>query len=320
LGERVLNILWYRLRVPLPLNLFIGTLDVFHSPNFLLPPLSRGTGLITVHDLSFLVVPQYAEPSLARYLGRALPRSIQRATLVLADSYSTKEDLVARLGVPPEKVEVVYGGVDPAFVPVKDEAVLAYVRRRYAIERPYILALGTLEPRKNLAGLLRAYALLRQEKGLEHRLLVAGGQGWLYQRLFDLVQELGLGKDVHWLGFVPEEDLPALLSLAEVFVYPSFYEGFGLPPLEAMACGVPVVASQAPCLPEVLGEAALFVDPQDPSAIAEAAYKVLADSQLRQALVAKGRAQVAKYTWCSAAERLLAVYRRAAQLAGGEHG
>jgi len=313
-SERLSHIVWHRLGLPLAVDLFTGPLDVFHSPDYLLPPVRKGARVITVHDLTFLVVPQYAEPNLARYLAGALPRSIERATLVLADSETTRQDLISLLKVPPEKVVVVYSGIDRSFAPVDDAACLDGVRAKYGLHGPFILNLGTLEPRKNLEGLLRAYALLHNEGRLPHRLVLAGGKGWLYQGLFKLLEDLKLGEAVSLLGYVAEEDLPALLSLAEVFVYPSFYEGFGLPPLEAMACGTPVVASNAPCLPEVLGDAALLVDPLDHHALASAIIRVLEDGSLRQCLLAKGLEQAAKYTWTAAAERALSLYRRAADL------
>ncbi len=320
LGERYTHIIWHRLGLPLPVDLFTGPVDVFHSPDYLLPPVRKGAKVITVHDLTFLVVPQYAEPSLVSYLARAVPGSVERATLVLADSETTKRDLVAFLNVPPEKVEVVYAGVDMAFSPVSDEACLDRVRTRYGIDGPFILNVGTLEPRKNLEGLLRAFSIVRGEGRLSHRLLLGGGKGWLYEGIFRLVDELGLKEAVSFLGYVAEDDLPALLSLADVFVYPSFYEGFGLPPLEAMACGTPVVASNAPCLPEVLGDAALLVDPADPQGMAQAIIRAIEDSDLRRSLLAKGKARAAEYTWVAAAEKALGLYRRAVQLVGGKIG
>ncbi|HLB12881.1 MAG TPA: glycosyltransferase family 1 protein [Dehalococcoidia bacterium] len=314
ISDRLSHVVWHRMGMPLAVDLFTGRLDLFHSLDYLLPPVRKGARVITVHDLTFLVVPQYAEPKLARYLARALPHSIARASLVLADSEATRQDLLTLLEVPPEKVEVVYAGVDPSFKRVTDISRLGRVREKYGLEGPFILNVGTLEPRKNLEGLVRAFALLRGEARLPHRLALAGGRGWLYQGLFGLVEELGLRELVSFLGYVAEEDLPALLSLAEAFVYPSFYEGFGLPPLEAMACGAPVVASTAPCLPEVLGEAALLVDPTDHQALASAVLRVLEDSQLRCTLLAKGTQQAAKYTWTAAAERALSLYRRAVEL------
>lgn len=310
-SERFSHIVWHRLGLPLAADLFTGPLDLFHSPDYLLPPLRRGARIITVHDLTFLVVPQYAEPALARYLAKKLPRSIEQATVVLADSENTRKDLVSLLRVPPEKIEVVYAGIDPTFTPVTDKDRLNSVRSKHGLDAPFILNVGTLEPRKNLEGLLHAYALLRNEGHLPHRLALAGGRGWLYQGIFRLVEELGLRDSVSFLGYVAEEDLPVLLSLADVFVYPSFYEGFGLPPLEAMACGTPVVASTAPCLPEVLGDAALLVDPVDHHGMASAVLRVLENNELRLSQVAKGTTQAAKYTWKAAAEKALSVYRRA---------
>lgn len=314
LSERASHIMWHRLGLPLAVDIFTGRMDVYHSTDYLLPPVWHGARVITVHDLTFMVVPQHAEPSLARFLTGALPRSVERATLIAADSEATRQDLISLMGVPPEKVEVVYAGVDACFAPVSDPGLLSQVRARYKLDGPFILNVGTLEPRKNLEGLVRAYAVLREEHKVPHRLVLAGGKGWLYQGLFDMVSDLGLSSAVSFAGYVAEEELPALMSLADVFVYPSFYEGFGLPPLEAMACGTPVVASTAPCLPEVLGEAALLVDPHDHDALAHAILRVLEDSELRQALLAKGRARAAQYTWAAAAERALSLYRKAADL------
>ncbi|MDP2726576.1 MAG: glycosyltransferase family 1 protein [Dehalococcoidia bacterium] len=320
LNERLSHVVWHRLGLPLAVDIFTGQMDIFHSPDYLLPPVRRGARVLTVHDLTFLVVPQYAEPKLARYLARALPNSIQQATLVLADSENTRQDLISLLRVPPEKVAVLYAGIDPSFVPVTDTAHLAKVRAKYGLDGPFILNVGTLEPRKNLEGLLRAYALLREERNLPHRLVLAGGKGWLYEGLFRIAEEQKLGEAVSFLGYVSDEDLPALLSLADVFVYPSFYEGFGLPPLEAMACGTPVVASRAPCLPEILGEAALFIDPTDHQDLAATILRVLEDSDLRQVLLARGRAQAAKYTWTASAEKALHLYRQAVDLKEAKNG
>jgi len=316
-GERASHIIWHRLGLPLPVDLFTGPLDLFHSPDYLLPPVRKGARVITIHDLTFLVVPQYAEPNLARYLAGALPKSAERATLIMADSETTRQDIISHLRLPPEKVEVVYAGIDESFSPVTDEAVLGRVKTRLGFDGPFILNVGTLEPRKNLDGLIKAFYLLRKEQSLPHRLLLGGGRGWLYEGIFRLVQELGLRDEVSFLGYVAEEDLPALLSLASVFVYPSFYEGFGLPPLEAMACGTPVVASSAPCLPEVLGDAALLVDPNDHVVLAQAILRSIEDSELRRSLLAKGSAQAAQYTWTASARRALSIYRRAVELTGG---
>jgi len=310
---RAASILWHRLSIPLPVDWATGPVEVFHAPDFLLPPIRRGKGILTVHDLSFLVHPECAEPSLARYLSRAVPRSLERADVVLADSESTKRDLTSLLGTPEEKVRVVYGGVNPSFRRVTDKAALDDVRRRYdIIEGPFIFGLGTTEPRKNLGRLISAYALLVRESTPDAKLLLAGGKGWLYQDLFDQIEKLKLTQDVRFLGYIPDADLPALLTLADVFAFPSLYEGFGLPPLEAMACGTPVVASDTSSLPEVLGEAAVTVSPTDDVALAQAIDRVLTDHELRKKMVEAGLAQARKFTWKASAERLLAIYTEVA--------
>lgn len=310
LSERIATVLWQRVGLPLPIELFTGGLDLFHSPDFVLPPLRHSISLVTIHDLTFLIHPKCADPRLVRYLTSRVPKAVERANMVLADSQCTKGDLIRLLGVPIEKIEVVYGGVSSEFTPVTDEVVLARVREKYGIDRPFILSLGRLEPRKNLDRLIEAYWLLRQETNPPHRLLLAGEKGWLCEGLFVQVEKLKLGGDVIFLGFVPDEDLPALFSLADVFAYPSLYEGFGLPPLEAMACGAPVVASNTSCLPEVLGEAARFVNPHDVNTIAEALHRVIIDDELRRNMSRQSLARAAQFSWSASAQKLLSVYEK----------
>lgn len=314
LSDRWLAIIWHRLRLPLPVDLLTGPVDLFHSPDFTLPPLRRGKAIVTVHDLSFLRYPQGAEPNLRAYLERVVPRAVARADLVLADSQNTRDDLIELLGVEPDNIEVVYPGVEARFRPVEDQDLLARIRARYGLDARFILSVGTLEPRKNVARLIEAYALLRdqgprtKDQGL--RLVIAGGKGWLYEGIFDKVEELGLGDEVRFLGFVPDEDLPALYNLADLFVFPSLYEGFGLPPLEAMACGVPVVTSNVSSLPEVMGEAGLMVPPEDVEGLAEAMARALEDRTWREEAVQRGLARARTFTWRAAAERLIKLYKR----------
>ncbi len=306
LPERALTILWHRLRLPIPVEWFIGPVDIFHSTDFVLPPVRQARTILTVHDLTFMRLPQCAEAGLRAYLNKVVPRSIERADLVLADSQSTKNDLIELLGVSPDKIEVVYAGVERRFHPMEGEMALQRVKKRYGLDSPFILSLGTLEPRKNFTGLIEAYALMR-DKGL--KLVIAGGKGWLYDEIFARVEELGLENKVIFPGFVADEDLPALYNLAELFVFPSLYEGFGLPPLEAMACGTPVVTSDRPSLPEVVGEAGLMVEATDSQELAEAMERVLTDENLRKEMREKGVKQAAKFTWEAAAGKLLGVYR-----------
>lgn len=310
LSERIWTVIWHRVRLPLPVELFTGPVDVFHSPDYVLPHVRRAKAVVTIHDLSFLQCPEGSEPKLRRYLARAVPRAVSRADLVLADSDNTRNDIVELFGTSPDKVEVLYPGVEGSFGPVRDEALLSRARAVYGLDTPFILTVGTLEPRKNHVLLLDAYAVLRERSDVQHKLVIAGAKGWLYEGVFRRVEELSLEEDVIFLGFVPDEDLPAVYSLAEVFVFPSLYEGFGLPPLEAMACGTPVVTSRSSSLPEVVGEAGLMVPLDDSSALADEIQRVLNDRGLRDSLAERGVSQAQKFTWRRAGTKLLTLYRR----------
>ena len=316
LSDRELNVVWHRLRLPLPVELITGPVDVFHSPDFTLPPVWRARAVLTVHDLSFLRVPECFTGALRRYLERVVPRSVRRADHVIADSHSTKRDLVELLGTPAGKVTVIHSGVEPRFRPIIDRAALGPVRQRYDLPERFIISVGTLQPRKNFATLVEAFARLKSETGnwkpgaRSLKLVIAGGRGWLYEEIFARVEALGLQGDVLFPGFVADEDLPALYNLAEAFVLPSLYEGFGLPPLEAMACGTPVVTSNVSSLPEVVGDAGLMVEPTDVESLAAAIERVLEDGDLRREMVQRGLARAKEFTWERAARRLLGVYTR----------
>jgi glycosyltransferase involved in cell wall biosynthesis len=219
------------------------------------------------------------------------------------------------LDVEPNRVAVVYGGVDSGFHPIEDEATLQAARVKYGLFSPFILYVGTIEPRKNLGRLLRAYTRLRAKYKTPHRLVVAGGLGWLYQDVLREIDELASEHEVIFLGRVPDEDLPTLYSLADVFAFPSLYEGFGLPPLEAMACGVPVVCSNTSSLPEVVGDAGILVSPYDIDALSEAIAGLLEDPARRSELAARGRERARLFTWERSARQLLAIYKRVGALA-----
>ncbi len=304
-SERSLNILWHRLHLPLTIEQFAGALDVFHAPNFSLPPVRAARSLVTIHDLTFLHYPQGAVPSLRHFLSQSVPSAARRAAHIIADSQATKDDLMEWLKLPADKISVVYAGVDERFRPVRDEAQLRAVRERYGLHRPFILGLGTLEPRKNFVGLMRAFAEMQQSHPLGHELIIAGTRGWLYEPIEAAARS---AKSVRLLGYVDEADLPALYSLASVFCLPSYYEGFGIPCVEAMACGTPVVCSNRPCLPEIVGDAGLSVEPDDRQALADALLTVLNDTTPKQQLIQRGFARAKEFPWSRAARHLLDVY------------
>jgi glycosyltransferase involved in cell wall biosynthesis len=315
LSDRALAILWYRLQLPLWVELVTGPVDIFHSPDFVLPPVRRARPehgrrtktLVTVHDLSFIRYPQCADANLRAYLNKVVPRSVHRADLVLADSQNTKDDLVELMDLEHNRIEVIYPGIEERFRSIEDQALLEEVRKRYNLPPRFILGLGTLQPRKNFTHLIQAYSLLVTRYPLLH-LVIAGGKGWLYEEIFATVEQLDLAEKVVFPGFVADQDLPALYNLADLFVFPSLYEGFGLPPLEALACGTPVVTSNASSLPEVVGEAGLMVGATDVEALAETMKRVLEDNALREGMIAKGVEQARKFTWQKAAAKLLNLY------------
>jgi len=308
-SDRALAILWHRLHLPLWVELFSGALDIFHSPDFALPPVRRARTILTIHDLSFMRVPQCSDPSLRSYLLQVVPASVRRADVVLADSECTRTDVIELLSVDPARVKVIYAGVEQRFQRVQDAQVLDTVRSRYHLPTHFMLSLGTLQPRKNFERLIEAYARIRKELGDKIKLVIAGGAGWMYEGIFRRVSELGLHDAVCFPGYVADEDLPALYTLADLFVFPSLYEGFGLPPLEAMACETPVVTSNTSSLPEVVGDAALMVDPLDVTVLAEAMQRILSDPALRDAMVRRGVMQARHFTWSRAAEKLLGIYQ-----------
>ena len=314
LRERWLAVLWHRAKVPLPADWLSGPIDLYHSPDFVLPPLRRARGILTVHDLAFLMRPECADAHLRAYLEEVVPRSVRRADYIIADSENTRNDLVVLLNVPPSAISVVPGGVEERFAPVTDPALLAEARRRLGVgEAPFVLAVGVLEPRKNLNRLMDAFAILKsRQRPSDLKLVLAGGQGWLVDGILAHHAHSRVRDDILLPGFVPDHLLPAIYSAASVFAFPSLYEGFGLPILEAMACGTPVVASRASCLPEVAEGASVLIDPDDAEELADALEQTLADDALRADLAMRGRARAAQYTWRRAAEQLLGVYEKVA--------
>ncbi len=283
--------------------------DLLHSPDFI--PLSRRSfrSVITVHDLGFLRFPETLTPDSRRYYGQ-VGDAVRGADLTIAVSRHTARDLIELVGAPEDRLRVIYNGVSKRFRPIESEAQLTAVRARYGLHKPYVLFLGTFEPRKNVTTLVRAFGLGR----MRHDVLLAlvGRRGWLYQPIFETIDELELGAHVRVVDDADPEDLPALYSAAEVFAFPSLYEGFGLPPLEAMACGTPTVVAETSSLPEVVGDAALSHQPTDAEGLADGLLRLLEDDALRDTLIRKGRERAARFTWTECARRTLAVYEEVA--------
>ena len=304
LTERYLAALWHRARVPLPVEPFTGKVDVFYSPDFLLPPTRARRKIVTVHDLSYVRVPECFPAPLLNYLNAAVPRSVARADLVLADAASTRSDLVDVYSVPLDKIKVLYSGVDTRFGPDVSADSAARVRAM-THGKPYLLSVSTIQPRKNYARLVEAFGRIVNGQGAADLILViAGGRGWMFDDVFQSIERLGLHDRVLLPDFVADDDLPALYAGARLFVYPSLYEGFGLPVAEAMACGAPVVSSNASSLPEVAGDAALYFDPRDVDAMTGAIRQALDDRALCVDLRARGMAQVRKFSWEQSATEL----------------
>jgi glycosyltransferase involved in cell wall biosynthesis len=281
--------------------------DLLFVPAHVLPIIHPRRSVVTVHDLGYLYYPE-AHRFLDRlYLDLSTRHNARAATHLIADSSATKRDLVERYGTEPDKITVIYPGYEETvFQPVRDKEDIEAVKARYNIAGDYILFVGTLQPRKNLTRLIKAFADLRFAI-CDLRLVIVGKKGWLYEEIFQRVEALGLEGRVVFTDYVPEGHLPALLSGARLFAFPSLYEGFGLPVLEAMACGTPVVCSNASSLPEVVGDAALLVDPLDVGELAAAMERVLCDEQLRGELMRRGFEQAKNFSWERCARETLGV-------------
>jgi glycosyltransferase involved in cell wall biosynthesis len=287
--------------------------DLVHGPAFVGPQMGGCPSVVTVHDLSFLLYPQNFRAFNRFYLTHFTRRSVHRARRVIAVSESTKQDLIRFYDLSPDKIDVVHNGVDPMFRPLPAEQVEAFCAKQ-GLPAEFMLFVGTLEPRKNIVGLIEAYARLPKARP---PLMLVGGKGWLYEEIFAHVEALDLADEVYFVGFVLAEDLPWWYNAATVFVYPSLYEGFGLPALEAMACGTPVITSTASSLPEVVGQAGLLVDPADAQALAAVMNRVLAEADLRDEMRTAGLVQAQGFSWSKTASHTVQSYRSAVAPEGG---
>ena len=290
--------------------------DLSHIPYFASPWWLTTKNVVTIHDLIPLILPEYRGALPVRLYTWLVAAAARRAHAVITDSQSSKNDIVQKLGIPSERIRVIYLAADEMFRPSREREELRRVLGRYQISPPYILYLGGFDRRKNLETLFQAFAALGDTLRARYQLVIAGRLPRRKDALFpdpqEMVRNLGLEEEANFIGWVPEEDKPLLYSEASLFVFPSLYEGFGLPVVEAMACGTPVIASNTSSLPELVGEGGLLFDPHDPRELKEAMVALLSDEQLARDLGARGLKRAGDFGWRRTAQETLALYREMA--------
>jgi len=293
-----------------PIECMIGSCDVLHGLAFSAPKTKRAKLVITVHDLAFLLFSEqgFSNPQFMKYEAPYFADCARRADRIIAVSENTKKDIVRLLSIREDKVTVVYEAADPIFKPIDNREILEHVQFKYKLPLNFILHVGTIEPRKNIVSLLNAYKLFKTQKKGDHKLVLVGKDGWSYETVYSTITGLHLEDDVMSLGYLPEDDLPALYNLADVLVYPSKYEGFGLPALEALACGTPVIASNKSCFPEILGDAAVLVDSDDCNDLAECMHSVISGASSRVVMRQRGFERAKLFSWERAAKETLEIY------------
>ena len=295
--------------IGLPLFIRQNSFDVFHGTNYEVPLWNRKRNVLTIHDLSLQLYPQFHEANLVRRARRRLPFMIRSAALIIAVTESMKREICEHLKVQPERVVVTPEAPRKTFRPLAASETDA-IRQRLGIERDFILTVGTIEPRKNLLTLVRAFERMLRTTSLTPQLVIAGGKGWLMEDFYSFIKSSGIGEKIRLIGYTSDYDLRALYSSCRVCVYPSLYEGFGLPPLEAMACGAPLITSQIPAISETVGSAAVLVDPLNVEGLTSSIVRVWNDQGERNRLSQAGIERAAQFTWEHTAKLTLEVYRR----------
>jgi glycosyltransferase involved in cell wall biosynthesis len=296
-------------QIKIPLALKREGVTLFHAPHYVLPPMVRCRSVVTIHDCIHLMFPQYLPNRFAyAYAKTSIDMAARRATRVMTVSESSKRDILRFVDTEPDKIDVIYNAYDDRFAIDPREEEVVRVSERYQLQSEFVLYAGNVKPHKNLERLIEAFFLVRK-RGLDHlKLVLIGDEISKYTALRRAVHRYQLHKYVRFLGYLPEETLAVMYRLAGVFVFPSLYEGFGLPPLEAMASGTPVVTSNVSSLPEVAGDAAVLVNPYDPNAIADGIYQVLTDEQLRRDLRHRGVARAGQFSWEQSVRRVHKIY------------
>jgi glycosyltransferase involved in cell wall biosynthesis len=288
--------------------LFREQSDIYQFFNFVVPPKISGKVITTIHDLTYILYPDTMDSNNRKRLEKDMRKTVNRADYIITISESSKEDIINYLHVDESKIQVIYPGVDEIYKKVIDDNEIANVKRKYNIEGKYLLYLGTLEPRKNIETIIKAYNLFNKSNNKNVKLVLAGKKGWLYDSIFKLVKEFKIEDKVIFTDYVDDKDKPALYQGAEVFLFPSLYEGFGIPVVEAMASRVPVITSNSSSLPEVAGEAAIITDPLDYKEISKSIERILNDSMMRENMINEGIKQADKFNWDESAEKLKNIY------------
>jgi glycosyltransferase involved in cell wall biosynthesis len=302
-----LRLIWKYMHVPSAERL-VGDIDIFHASHRIPPPSKKARLVVTIHDLTPIKLPVYHTKKMIDHYISDIPQSLKKADMVIAVSNCTKNDILEHFDIAEERVRVTPEAANDNYKQISDKHAIDKVKGIYDIDKDYILFVGTLEPRKNLVNLLKAYSILPDYLKRDYALVLCGKKGWYYEEIFETVRELKLENKVIFTGYVPDKDIPLLMNGAAVFVYPSFYEGFGLPPLEAMACGTPVISTNVSSIPEVVGDAGILVSPTDVEELSDAMLRVLDNETLKAQLSEKGLKQASKFSWRATAEKTVELY------------
>lgn len=304
--NHIVGDLWENTILPLRIT---GKIDVFHGLAFLTPLLKRGYRTITtVYDLISFLFPDNFPFKYSLYIRNLLKLVVKKVDKIIAVSNNTKGDLMGILKVPEEKIEVVYGAADERFYPISDREVLERIRRKYGIDKNVILFVGNLELRKNVPKIFEAYHILKDKIGKDYEIVICGDKKWAFDHIKDSVERFGIKDKVIFTGYVPEEDMVVLYNIANLFVFPSLYEGFGLPVLEAMKCGIPTVVSDRSSMPEVVSDASMLVNPEDSNEVADAIYRLITDPTLREEKIKAGILRAKEFTWEKSAVKMIKIY------------
>jgi glycosyltransferase involved in cell wall biosynthesis len=280
---------------------------IFHGTNFTHHPISNGKTVVTIHDLAYMKFPESTSAKIYQHHSRWVPYSAQKADRIIADSYQTKNDIIELLQVEPDKIDVIHIAADKKFKPLAEE-IYQPITAKYNLPEDYILFVGTVEPRKNLLGLIQAYELLKRNHNTKEKLVIVGAKGWKFSPIFEWIKQHHLESDVIFTGFVDDEDLVALYNAAKLFVMPSMYEGFGIPILEAMQCGIPVIASDVSSIPEVVGQNGLLVDPHNREAWAQAMFTLITNESEYKRYAQLSLERGESFNWRKVAEQTIHVY------------